>query len=60
MPHRRELIKEENDFVPVNKVFSMTPGESFNTANDSMQANPPADADKELLKKLSADQRGRG
>ena len=46
--------KEENDFVPVNKVLSMTPAEFFNTANALMQVNPPADADKELLKKLSA------
>ena len=46
--------KEENDFVPVNKVLSMTPAEFFNTANALIQVNPPADADKELLKKLSA------
>ena len=46
--------KEENDFVPVNKVLSMTPAEFFNTANALMQVNPPADADEELLKKLSA------
>lgn len=46
--------KEENGFVPVNKVLSMTPAEFFNTANALMQVNPPADADKELLKKLSA------
>ena len=38
----------ENDFVPVNKVLSMTPTEFFNTANALMQANPPADADGEL------------
>lgn len=42
--------KEENDFVPVNKVLSMTPAEFFNTANALMQVNPPADADEELLK----------
>lgn len=34
--------KEENDFVPVNKVLSMTPAEFFNTANALMQVNPPA------------------
>ena len=45
---------KENDFVPVNKVLSMTPGEFFNTANTLMQLNPPADADGKLLKKLSA------
>ena len=42
--------EEENDFVPVNKVLSMTPAEFFNTANALMQVNPPADADEELLK----------
>ena len=50
----------ENDFVPVNKVLSMTPTEFFNTANALMQANPPADADGELLKKLSAINVGAG
>ena len=44
--------KEENDFVPVNKVLSMTPAEFFNTANALMQVNPPAAADAELLQKL--------
>ena len=52
--------KEENDFVPVNKVLSMTPAEFFNTANALMQVNPPADADEELLKKLSAINVGAG
>ena len=51
---------KENDFVPVNKVLSMTPGEFFNTANTLMQANPPADADRELLEKLSAIRVGAG
>lgn len=51
---------EENDFVPVNKVLSMTPTEFFNTANILMQTNPPADADRELLKKLSAINVGAG
>lgn len=50
----------ENDFVPVNKVLSMTPTEFFNTANALMQANPPADADGELLKKLAAVHVGAG
>lgn len=52
--------KEENDFVPVSKVLSMTPAEFFNTANALMQVNPPADADEELLKKLSAINVGAG
>ena len=50
----------ENDFVPVNKVLSMTPEEFFNTANALMLANPPADADKNLLKTLSAINVGAG
>ena len=43
----------ENDFVPVNKVLSMAPTEFFNAANTLMQANPPAEADEELLSRLS-------
>ena len=50
----------ENDFVPVNKVLSMTPEEFFGTANALMQNNPPADGDKDLLKKLSAINVGAG
>ena len=45
---------KENDFVPVNKVFSMSPAEFFNTANALMQINPPAEADAKLLEKLAA------
>lgn len=44
----------------MNKVLSMTPAEFFNTANALMQVNPPADADEELLKKLSAINVGAG
>ena len=50
----------ENDFVPVNKVLSMTPVEFFSTANALMQANPPAEADEDLLKTLSAINVGAG
>lgn len=50
----------ENDFVPVNKVLSMTPEEFFGTANALMQNNPPADEDKDLLKKLSTINVGAG
>lgn len=45
---------KENDFVPVNKVLSMTPAEFFGTANALMQVDPPAEADAEMLKKLAA------
>ncbi len=50
----------ENDFVPVNKVLSMTPAEFFSTANALMQANPSADGDEDLLKTLSAINVGAG
>lgn len=50
----------ENDFVPVDKVLSMTPDEFFSTANTLMQTNPPADADEDLLKTLSAINVGAG
>lgn len=33
---------EENDFVPLNKVLSMTPVEFFNKANELMEAKPSA------------------
>ena len=45
---------EESDFVPVNKVLSMTPAEFFATANALMQIDPPAEADAEMLEKLAA------
>ncbi len=45
---------KENDFVPVNKVLSMTPAEFFSTANALMQVDPPAEADAEMLKKFAA------
>lgn len=51
---------KENEFVPVKKVLSMTPAEFFNTANALMQVNPPAEADAELLKKLSTINVGAG
>lgn len=51
---------KENDFVPVKKVLSMTPEEFFNAANTLMQNNPPADADKELLKRLATINVGAG
>lgn len=42
----------ENDFVPVEKVLSMSPKEFFDTANTLMLANPPAAADADVLKKF--------
>ena len=43
----------ENDFVPVEKVLSMSPKEFFDTANTLMLANPPAAADADVLKKFA-------
>ena len=51
---------KENDFVPVNKVLSMSPAEFFNTANALMQINPPAEDDAKLLEKLAAINVGQG
>ncbi|MGN1108972.1 MAG: DUF1214 domain-containing protein, partial [Oscillospiraceae bacterium] len=45
---------EENDFVPIEKVLSMSPKEFFDTANTLMLANPPAAADAEVLEKFTA------
>lgn len=39
----------ENDYVPVNKVFSMSPAAFFAKANELMLANPPTEADAEKL-----------
>lgn len=43
----------ENDFVPVEKVLSMSPKKFFDTANTLMLANPPAAADADVLKKFA-------
>ena len=51
---------KENDFIPVNKVLSMSPAEFFNTVNALMQINPPAEADAKLLEKLAAINVGQG
>ena len=51
---------KENDFVPVNKVLSMSPAEFFNTANALMQINPSAEDDAKLLEKLAAINVGQG
>lgn len=42
----------ENNYVPVRKVLTMTPEEYFRKANELMVANPPAEADKEILAEL--------
>lgn len=44
----------ENDFVPVNRVFAMTPAEFFAKANELMTVNPPAAADAGKLEKIAA------
>ena len=54
------IYDEANEFVPIDKVLSMSPEDFFNTANALMQSNPPADADEELLKKFSAINVGSG
>lgn len=50
----------ENDFVPVSHVLAMTPAEFFQKANELMVANPPAEADADMLAKIAAIQVGPG
>lgn len=44
----------DNEFVPLNKVFSMTPVEFFATANALMLTNAPAEADAAILEEIAA------
>lgn len=44
---------EDNVYVPINKVLSMTPKEFFNSVNELMKNNPPADEDAEKLEKIA-------
>lgn len=44
---------EADEFVPVEKVFAMSPKAFFDAANELMSANPPAEEDAELLEKLA-------
>ncbi len=46
-------FKEENDFIPLEKVMSMTMTEYFTSANRLMKENPPAKADEPILKELA-------
>lgn len=48
---------KENDFVPVNKVLSMTPAEFFGTANALMQVDPPRRSRRGNAEKARRDQR---
>ena len=50
----RGSYREENDYIPVDKVLSMDPITFFNKANELMVKNPPAAADKEMLEKIAA------
>ncbi|MCQ2565732.1 MAG: DUF1254 domain-containing protein [Clostridia bacterium] len=45
---------ESNDFVPVNKVLSMSPAEFFAKANELMAKNPPAAEDAAILEQIAA------
>lgn len=44
----------ENDFVPVDRVFALTPAEFFAKANELMLTNPPAADDAKVLEKFAA------
>ncbi len=47
-------VNEDYDVVPVDALLSMTPQDYFSTANSLMSANPPADADADILARISA------
>lgn len=42
-----------NDIVPVRAVAGLTPDEFFDLANELMVANPPAEADKDMIDSIS-------
>lgn len=44
---------ETNNYVPVEKVLSMSPDAFFNKANDLMLHNPPAAIDKDILSRIA-------
>ena len=46
--------KEEDNFVPIDKILSMDPFTFFSKANALMENNPPSAADAEMLEKLAA------
>ena len=48
------IYREENSYVPINKVLSLDPVTFFNKANTLMEDNPPSAADAEILEKLAA------
>ena len=45
---------EENDYVPIQKVLSLSPKVFFDKANELMKTNPPAAADAEIIEKLAS------
>lgn len=45
--------KEENEFIPVEHITSMTPSEYFSTANKLMADNSPAKADSEIVSEMA-------
>lgn len=49
------IYREENSYVPINKVLSLDPVTFFNKANTLMEDNPPSAADAEILEKLAAE-----
>ena len=46
--------REENNYIPINKVLSLDPVMFFNKANALMENNPPSAADAEMLENLAA------
>lgn len=44
---------EDNEIPPINKVLSLTPEQFFNSVNELMVTNPPAEEDAEKLEKIA-------
>ena len=47
------IFDEDNNFIPVQHVMKMTMDEYFSRANQLMAENPPAEADSEIVERLS-------
>ena len=51
---RKGSYSEENNYVPIQKVLSLSPKVFFDKANELMKTNPPAAADAEIIEKLAS------
>ena len=51
---KKGSFDENNNFVPVDKVMTMSVDEFFSRANELMLDNPPTEEDSEIIERLSA------